>query len=84
MATIKCLSVHRLRVVLTVFSDSLGLWNTCMLTENLVMLKGPLGGLFSYLIFSMIHDQTKSNGVSSFRTLDILHTSKESLVSDYL
>ena len=84
MAALKCNPAHRYSVVIFTFSGLLGLQGSFFffLFSNRVALNPGLGGVRDVTSAIISHEQTQSNRVCYFQTLDAVFP-KDSL-SDYL
>ena len=82
MAALKCNPAHRYSVVIFTFSGLLGLQDSFFLFGNRVALNPGLGGVRDVTSAIISHEQTQSNRVCYFQTLDAVFP-KDPL-SDYL
>ena len=79
MAALKSLPVHRYSVVILTFSGPLGIQGSTLLFGSRVALLGGVTDVASVIIS---HEQTQSNRVCCFQTLDAVFP--KDLLSDYL
>ena len=82
MAALKRLPVHQYGVVIFTFSGSLGLLGSTLLFGTRVALNPGLGGVRDVASAIISHEQTQSNRVCCFQTLDVVFP--KDLLSDYL
>ena len=82
MAALKCNPAHRYSVVIFTFSGLLGLQGSIFCLEIRVALNPGLGGVRDVTSAIISHEQTQSNRICYFQTLDAVFP-KDPL-SDYL
>ena len=82
MAALKCNPPHRYSVVIFTFPGLLGLQGSFFLFSNRVGLNPGLGGVRDVTSAIISHEQTQSNRVCYFQTLDAVFPKDP--ISDYL